>query len=348
MLNQKPKISVIIVAHNQKDTIRECLESVLKLDYDNYEVIVVDDSSLDGTAGIAGKFPCQLVTLERHRGAAFARNRGAEQACGDVLFFLDSDVIVARDAASQILRTFQERPAAQGVQGVYSRESMPENIVTRYKDYFNDYKSRWIENDGVNIIATYCFAVKRQVFFEVGKFDTGIPGATVEDNDLGYRLFESGNLVALNKNLVVTHLKKYSLKSLLRRAYVVSFNMIKFFLRIRLAKLKKNKSGNFTFIPLSSGSNTNLCLAVSLFLSFAAFLSGICFLFSFKVQYLVLFFSIIFAFIAINSGYLFSLSKIKGWQFCCIWTGIFYLDMLFASFGVLHGGMDFIVFQRKY
>ena len=192
MQRHKPKISVIVIAYNQKNTIAPCLESILKLDNDNYEVIVVDDCSQDGTAEIAAKFPCQLIKLDKNRGAAFARNRGAEQASGDVLFFLDSDVLVANNALSEILEMFQDHSATQAVQGKYLQESIPKNIMTQYKDYFNNYKNQWDESARVNIIATYCFAIRKQAFFEVGGFDAKIPGATVEDNDLGYRLLEQG------------------------------------------------------------------------------------------------------------------------------------------------------------
>lgn len=348
MQSQKPKISVIVITYNQKDTIATCLESILKLDNDNYEVIVIDDCSQDGTAEITERFPCQLIKLDKHRGAAFARNRGAKQASGDILFFLDSDVIVANNALSEILKMLQDNPAAQAVQGRYFQESIPRNIITQYKDYFNNYKNRWDESDCVNIIATYCFAIRRKTFFEVGGFDAKIPGATVEDNDFGYRLFESGNLVVLNRNLTVTHLKRYSLTSLLKRAYIVSFNMIKFFLRIRLTKQRRNESRNFSFIPLSSGGKTNLYLTISLVLSFVIFIFGICTFLNFKMHYLALFLSLLLVFILINLKYLFSLSQIKGWRFCSAWIGIFYLDMLFAFFGLLHGGIDFFIFQRKY
>jgi glycosyltransferase involved in cell wall biosynthesis len=348
MQSPKPKISVIVIAYNQKDTIATCLESILKLAPDHYEMIVVDDCSQDETAEIAAKFPCQLIKLNKNSGAAFARNRGAEQASGDILFFLDSDVIVANNAFSEIRKAFQDHPVAQAVQGSYLQESLPKNMITQYKDYFNNYKSQWNESDRVHIIATYCFAIRRKTFFEVGGFDTKIPGATVEDNDLGYKLFESGNLVVLDRNLTVTHLKRYSLKSLLKRAYIVSFHMIKFFFRIRLTKQKRNGSWNFSFIPLSSGEKTNLFLAMSLVLSFFIFSFGICALLNFKTYYLALFLLLLLLFILINLKYLSSLSKVKGWRFCFVWVGIFYLEMLSAFLGLLHGGMDFFIFRKKY
>jgi len=345
MQSQKPKISVIVVARNQKDVISACLESILRLDYDNYDVIAVDDCSEDGTAEIVEKFPVQLIRLNKQGGPALARNSGAERSCADILLFLDSDVIAAKNILSEILLSLENSPGAQAVQGVYSRESVPGNIVTRYRDYFDDYKNQGITSDFVKIISTCCFAIKRDVFFEVGGFDAQIKGATVEDNDLGYRLFASGNRVVLNRNLTVTHLKRYSLKSLLERDYIVSFNMVKFFLRVKLAARRGSNFG----IPLSSGEKTNAFFAASIILSFITFILSVLWASSgFAMHYSVLFLALMLAFILINLKYLRLLSKVKGRRFCFVWIIIFYLDMLFASFGLLNGGMDFFIFKRKY
>lgn len=313
-------------------------------------MIVVDDFSQDGTAEIVEKFPVQLIRMKKHGGAALARNSGAEQSYGaDILLFLDSDVIVAKNILSEILLSLENSPGAQAVQGVYSRENSPGNIVTRYRDYFDDYKNQGITSDFVKIVSSYCFAIKRKVFFEIGGFDAQIPGATIEDNDLGYKLFASGNPVILNRDLKVIHLKRYSLKSLLKRDYIVSFNMVKFFLRTRLARQGRNKPGNFSLIPLSSGEKTNASFAVSIILSFIIFiLSVLWILAGFAMYYSVLFLALILTFILINLKYLFSLSKTKGWWFCFVWIIIFYLDMLSASFGLFNGGIDFFIFKRRY
>ena len=345
MQSKNPEISVIIIARNQKDTISMCLESVLKLEHDNYEVIVVDDCSEDGTAAIAEKLPVQLIRLDKHQGAASARNRGAECACGETLFFLDSDVVVEKNALSQIASAFHDFPSAQAVQGVYTRDSMPKNLVTRYRDYFDDYKNQGVESDLVKVVSTYCFAIKKQVFSDLGGFDARIPQATVEDNDLGYRLFTSGHTVVRNRHLAVTHLKSYSLKSLLKRDYIVSFNMVKFFLRAKLQAGWNGRQG----IPLSSGEKTNATFAASIALSFGAFIFGILWALSgFTEYYAILFLALMLALILINSKFLFSLVKARGWRFCFVWVSIFYLDMLIASLGLVSGGIDFFVFKRRY
>jgi GT2 family glycosyltransferase len=85
-----PHISVVVCAFNAEPTIRECLDGVLRLDYPDYEVIVVDDGSTDATAEIVGTYPVRIVSTE-HRGLSSARNAGLDVANGGVIAYLDSD-----------------------------------------------------------------------------------------------------------------------------------------------------------------------------------------------------------------------------------------------------------------
>jgi O-antigen biosynthesis protein len=85
-----PLISVVVCAYNAESTIRECLDGVLKLDYPNYEAIVVDDGSTDATADLVRDYPVRLISTE-NRGLSSARNTGLDAAYGEVIAYLDSD-----------------------------------------------------------------------------------------------------------------------------------------------------------------------------------------------------------------------------------------------------------------
>jgi glycosyltransferase involved in cell wall biosynthesis len=87
------KFSVIIPAYNAEQYIRTAIESCLSQTYAPHEIIVVDDSSTDGTAAVAESFPSlvRVIRLAENRGASFARNRGVQEASGDWLAFLDAD-----------------------------------------------------------------------------------------------------------------------------------------------------------------------------------------------------------------------------------------------------------------
>src|SRR5512134_3701998 len=94
------KISVIIPCYNSAATIRTCLEAVFTSDYRDFEVVVVDDGSTDGAAEIIRAFTCRLISLEQRSGASKARNAGARNSTGNILFFIDADCVVFPDTLS--------------------------------------------------------------------------------------------------------------------------------------------------------------------------------------------------------------------------------------------------------
>ncbi len=85
-----PRVSVIVCAFNAQSTIRECLEGLKRIDYPDFEVIVVNDGSTDGTAAIAAEYPVRLISTP-NRGLSNARNSGLEAATGEIVAYLDSD-----------------------------------------------------------------------------------------------------------------------------------------------------------------------------------------------------------------------------------------------------------------
>lgn len=85
------KISVIIPTFNEEKVISDCLNSLIKQSYQDFEIIVVDDGSSDSTKEIASRFPVKVLE-QKHRGPGLARNNGAEEATGDILVFVDADM----------------------------------------------------------------------------------------------------------------------------------------------------------------------------------------------------------------------------------------------------------------
>jgi len=85
-----PRISVVVCTYNGARTIRDCFESLERLAYPDYEVIVVDDGSTDATAAIARQYHCRLIQTE-NRGLASARNTGLREASGEIVAYIDDD-----------------------------------------------------------------------------------------------------------------------------------------------------------------------------------------------------------------------------------------------------------------
>src|SRR5262249_40899342 len=85
-----PRVSVVVCTFNGARTIRDCCEGLLRLDYPNFEVIVVDDGSRDQTAAIAHEYGFRVITTE-NRGLSSARNTGMAGATGEIVAYIDDD-----------------------------------------------------------------------------------------------------------------------------------------------------------------------------------------------------------------------------------------------------------------
>lgn len=92
-----PRVSVIVCSHNGAATLRGCLASLQALNYSNYEVILVDDGSTDGTPRIASNFSLVRTARQGHGGLGVARNVGAVEATGEIVAYADADCVVDAD-----------------------------------------------------------------------------------------------------------------------------------------------------------------------------------------------------------------------------------------------------------
>ena len=118
------KISVVIPTFNSEKTIGECLHSFSKQTYPPHEVIVVDGKSKDSTAKIVKGFDdVKLIINEESHTPGSSRNRGAEAAGGDVLFFCDSDCIADESTLEYHVKAYQGEFGPEGL------ESPPSNPV---------------------------------------------------------------------------------------------------------------------------------------------------------------------------------------------------------------------------
>jgi len=197
-----PKFSVLIPTYNRKDLLRHCLEAVLRQDYPNYEVIVVDDGSTDGTGEmIRREFPqVRYIRQEPNRGPAAARNRGIEAATGEIVAFTDDDCIVPRDWLSRLVDGLRRYPDVVGVGGFQDppMELISANMIARAEHLRR--LRRWGSRVAAEVVGgaeipglgTNNVAYRRSVLLGVGGFDERFPVAAGEDADLKLRIAQAG------------------------------------------------------------------------------------------------------------------------------------------------------------
>lgn len=217
MGKQSLKISLIVPAHNAALYLGHCLAAVATQDYPNLECIVVDDCSTDVSRTVASEFPVQLLSLSGGPfGPAYARNVGSRAASGEILFFIDSDVVVHHDVVSKVAAVFSENPDVDAVFGSYDGSPEANEFISQFKNLSHHF----VHQHGNEVGSTFwsgCGAVRRDVFLETGGFDEiRYPRPSIEDIDLGRRLRAAGHKILLRKEIQVKHLKRWTLGGMTR------------------------------------------------------------------------------------------------------------------------------------
>lgn len=210
-----PKLSIIIPFYDAAATLGACLEALLGERETPMEIICVDDRSSDRSAEIAARYPVRLVQMIRRSGAAAARNLAASLATGDMLFFVDADVIVPPGVIERIAARFEREPQLDALFGAYTIFPAGENFATVYKNLVHHF-THLTSRRRATTFWCGCGAIRRECFAKSGGFDESYDAASVEDIDLGYRLHKMGAQVALDPDLRVIHAKHYTLPGLVR------------------------------------------------------------------------------------------------------------------------------------
>src|SRR5690606_33390465 len=149
-------------------------------------------------------------------GPARARNRGAELAKGDIVFFLDADVRVHPDTIESFLQTFAAQPDVAAVFGSYDTHPGSPALIAQYKNLFHHFVHQNASEDA-GTFWSGCGAVRREIFLAMNGFDAGrYERPCIEDIDLGMRLCRAGHRIVLNKAMQGSHLKRWTLSGLIR------------------------------------------------------------------------------------------------------------------------------------
>lgn len=257
-----PRVSVVIPVYNAEATLKECLTRLHESRYRDYETILVDDGCTDQSATIAAAFPVRIVPTSGRVGPAAARNLGARMATGDVLFFIDSDVMVRPDSLGLLAESF-EAPDVDGLCGVQAAQMRYTNLASQYKNLW----MRWTylrQTGDVPLFYTTAAAIRREAFLRVGGFDQGYATPNVEDTAFGQKLARLGVRVRVHPELEVEHVKQYTLWSMLKTDFMRA---------VSLTRLKLRHPGdiaqNNTSVPSSYMASVPLTGLAALFLLLA-------------------------------------------------------------------------------
>lgn len=206
------KISVIMPAYRAEALLPQVLPPLIGLQETGeiLEVIVVDDQSPDRTGDVAEAMSAKVLVTPKNGGPGAARNLAAKAAEGDILWFVDSDVIAEPGCAARIREAFTD-PQVGAVFGSYDDTPQSTYWFSQYKNLLHHFHHQR-GNRNARTFWAGCGAVRKDVFLEVGGFDTEtyeVP--SIEDIELGYRISNAGHRIVLDPEMQCKHLKHWTI-----------------------------------------------------------------------------------------------------------------------------------------
>lgn len=326
--------SVIIPVHNREKTIEETLDSVSSMNYKKYEIIIVDGGSTDRTVSKIRKFMRKnkniRLYVERGSSKGGARNLGAKKARGEILIFVDSDVIIPKNTITLILNSFEKERDSIAVVGIFSSDCKPQNFVSKYKNLHMHYTLVELPKY-IDTLVGALFAIKKDVFMKTGGFNEKLP--YVEDIEFGQRLSKMGYKIHLDKKLGVIHLRRFSFKGLLKNDFEGAVHwmwlLLKNFNAKKVIKHKRftDKTINFILsVPISYLLLLSLIFSIQNPLSISGIISAILFI----------------LFLFLNFGFFRLVRKRNGLKFCLFSIPLRFINMLSIGAGVFIGMVEYL------
>jgi hypothetical protein len=218
---RRPSLSVVIPVLNGGRDFEHCLRRLRDSVQANYELIVVDDGSTDGSGTLAESFGAVVVRNATPQGPASARNVGARTASAPLIFFLDADVAVHPETLSRAVARLDADPGLSALFGSYDDRPSAPGLVSQFRNLLHHH----VHQEG-NFVAearpartfwTGCGAIRRQVFLDFGGFDRELyRRPAIEDIELGYRLTRAGHRISLVRDIQATHMKRWTLPGVIR------------------------------------------------------------------------------------------------------------------------------------
>ncbi len=206
-----PLVSVVICAYNAERTMRDCLESLRRLDYPNFEVVIVDDGSRDRTAAISMDFPEFRLIRQPNKGLGVARNVGMQAARGEIIAYTDSDCVVDPHWLTLMVRSMIEN-----------------NFDGCGGPNYAPHEDGWIEascaaspgapchvlvaDDRAEHLAGCNMLFSKAALAKIGGFDPQFTSAG-DDVDICWRLLEAGFKLGFSPAAFVWHFRRNTVKA---------------------------------------------------------------------------------------------------------------------------------------
>lgn len=214
-------VSIIIINYNGREYLEKCIRSILKNSYRNYEIIVVDNASSDGTEEMIKKnfgslSLLKMIKLDKNYGPSHARNEGVKISGGEIISFLDNDTETDPDWITNALKYFEgdkkigllqckllllEDPKKIDYAGEYISQL---GFLVHAAPYGSEDKGQYDKNSEILAAKSAGMFIRKDVFNKIGGFDDDY-FIFVEETDLGWRTWLAGYKVVFAFDSKVYH-----------------------------------------------------------------------------------------------------------------------------------------------
>ena len=211
--NAAPRLSIVVPVHDGAATLPACLKALIEAPGPSREIIVSDDASDDNSAEIALSMGVLVLRSDINRGVGAARNAGVLQARSPIVVFVDCDVVIHADALERLTKFLDGNSNYSAIFGSYDAKPYARNFVSQYRNLLHHFTHQNGKFEA-ETLWTGLGAIRKSAFEHVGGFSED-PRA-LEDVELGLRLSSHGFRIALDRNILGTHLKAWTLPTMVK------------------------------------------------------------------------------------------------------------------------------------
>ncbi len=206
-----PRVSVVVCTYNAERTLAPCLDSLAKLNYPDYEVIVVNDGSTDSSLAIAERYNYCRIISQPNKGLSVARNVGAEASTGEIVAYTDSDCVADPDWLNYLVAKMEvsDLSACGGPNFPPPEESLVPAAVAVSP---GGPTHVLLADDVAEHIAGCNMAFRREALLRLGGFDP-IYRAAGDDVDICWRFQDAGYTIGFSPAAVVWHFRRNTVKA---------------------------------------------------------------------------------------------------------------------------------------
>jgi len=225
-------ISVIITTYNRKNELKDCLNSLTCQEYpkNQYEIIIVDDGSNDGTGELIKKLSKSHYLryfYQKNKGWSSGRNLGIKQAKGTIVVFIDSDCLASPEWLRTVALSFKKAAKeVGGIGGPTVTKFYKQNIVARVDQaILNYFINKFKKGKEVLFLPTCNLSFKKEIFARIGNFDSDFDKEAGEDSEFCWRIIKNGYKLIYEPRMKVEHWQRNTFSSFLLQNFTYGRGM---------------------------------------------------------------------------------------------------------------------------